>query len=187
MATYEFDGISTEQFNAQDREQNFVELYDGTLIEKAPFTVELDSKEVNLHLFIEDVDMAEFEDSTDHVITIGVVPEFDALTEKNQESVLYQFDKEDIERIKQDKTLLLHESLCYGFGIPLHTVTVKEPKDVEHTINSAIAVRHAVSGLIGFELDRRRNMIGNTGWDFLQDYCEGNIDLITSALNKCKV
>ena len=49
---YEFDGISTEQFNPQDREL-FTEYYDGTLIEKDNFTVELDSKEVKLHLYIE--------------------------------------------------------------------------------------------------------------------------------------
>ena len=30
MATYEFDGISTEQFNEQDKTEKFYEMYDGT-------------------------------------------------------------------------------------------------------------------------------------------------------------
>lgn len=35
--------------------------------------------------------------------------------------------------------------------------------------------------LIGFELDRYVNRIGNTGWDFLSDYCEDQ-DLIKLAI-----
>lgn len=167
---FEFDGISTEQFNEQDREK-FFEYYDGTLIEKIPFEVELEDKTVLLHLFIEDIDMSEFEDTEDHIITIGVVPSFSSLSENHQEDILSQFDKDEQERIKSYNQDLLHEAMCYGFGIPLHSVTVKNIDEVEHTINSAIAVRSAVSGLIGFELDRTRNRIGNTGWDFLDDYC----------------
>ena len=56
--TYEFDGISTEQFNPQDR-QNFMEYeFENLLIEKSAFTVELENKEVQLHLYIKDIDMS---------------------------------------------------------------------------------------------------------------------------------
>ena len=62
MPKYECKGMSTEQFNPQDREK-FWELYNGTLIEKEPLTVWLDDKEVKLHLYIEDVDMSEYDDT----------------------------------------------------------------------------------------------------------------------------
>lgn len=183
MAKYEFDGISTENFNPEDI-KGFEECYDGTLIEKRPFEVELEEKNINLHIFIQDTDMSEYEDSEDHVITLGVVPNFDSLSEKHQEDILSQFIEEDRDRLKEDKETLIHEGLCYGFGVPLHTVTVK-PEEVEHTINSAIAVRSGVSGLIGFELDRPRNMMGSTGWDLLDDYC-CDIDFIKATMDRYK-
>ena len=177
--TYEFSGISTEQFNPQDREL-FTEYYDGTLIEKDNFTVELDNKEVKLHLYIEPIDMSEYEDTDDQIISIGVVPAFESLSEKHQQDILGQFTEEDQEYFKNHTDELLQDSISYGFGITLRSVTVKE-NDVENKINSAIAVRSAVSGLIGFELDRYVNRIGNTGWDFLADYCNDE-DPVKKAL-----
>ena len=181
MPKYEFKGMSTEQFNPQDREK-FWELYNGTLIEKEPLTVWLDDKEVKLHLYIEDVDMSEYDDTEDHVISIGVVPSFDCLSEKNKENILGQFADDERESISKDTIGLLQESMCYGFRIDLRSETV-QPDEVEHKIDCAIAVRHAVSGLIGFELDRCVNRIGNTGWDFLSDYCE-DADRIKIALDR---
>ena len=178
---YEFDGISTEQFNEQDR-QNFMEYNEEYLIDKTPFTVELDDKEVQLHLYIEDLDVAEYGDGTDeHIISIGVVPAFESLSAKHQEDILSQFTDEDREFYKNNTDCLLFDSITYGFGITLRSETVKNPDDVEYKVNSAIAVRSAVSGLIGFELDRYMNRIGNTGWDFLSDYCM-DVDLIKTAM-----
>ena len=177
---YEFDGLKTEQFDPQDREQ-FHEGYNGILIDPESFTVELENKEVELHLYIEDIDMSEYEDTQDHYVTLGVIPSFKSLSESNQQTILNQFQEDERESIKADTMGLLQECKCYGFEVPLHTVTVKDPNEVEHVINSAIAVRFGVSGLIGFELDRPRNRIGNTGWDLLEDYCD-DIDLIKVAL-----
>ena len=181
MAKYEFDGISTEQFNESDMEK-FTESYDGTLIENDSFTVELEDKNVELHIYIEDIDMSEYEDSENHVITIGVVPNFNSLSEKHQEDILSQFIEEDRQYFKEHTDELLMDNISYGFGVPLHTVTV-QPDEVEHTIKSAMAVRSGVSGLIGFELDRPRNMIGSTGWDLLDDYC-CDIDFINKTLSR---
>ena len=182
MSKFEFDGISTEHYNPQDREL-FTENYDGTLIENKSFTVELDNKDVQLHLFIEDIDMSEYEDTQDHVITIGVVPSFDSLTTEHQQDILNQYMEDDREGMLENKDALITDILSYGFSVPLHTVTIKNPNEVEHAIDSAIAVRFGVSGLIGFELDRPRNRIGNTGWDLLSDYCEG-VDSVQVALNR---
>ena len=181
MAKYEFNGITTEQFNPQDREK-FWELWNETLIEKEPFTVWLDDREVKLHLYIEDVDMSECDDTEDHVISIGVVPAFDCLSEKNKESILGQFMDDERESISKDMPTLLQESICYGLSIPLRSETV-QPDEVEHKIDCAIAVRQGISGLIGFELDRCVNLIRNTGWDFLSEYCE-DADRIKIALDR---
>lgn len=178
---YEFDGITTESL-VEPSTEDFYEMYNETLIEKKPFTVELDDKEIELHLFIEDTDMAEYEDTENHIITIGVVPAFKSLSKDHQDDILNQYDiAEDREKLKEDIAWQLEDAISYGFGLPLRTVTVTNPDDVEYTIKSAIAVRHAVSGLIGFELDRYMNRIGNTGWDFLADYCTDK-DLLQMAM-----
>lgn len=179
---YEFDGISTEYYNPQDKD-NFVEYFDGMFIEKSNFTVELEDKEVKLHLYIQDTDLSEFEDSTDHVISIGVVPSFESLSKEKQQSILDQFSPEEQESIKSDAIGLLFEVVNYGYCITLHNVTVSDTDKIEHTIESAIAVRSAVSGLIGFELDKMVNRIGNTGWDYLDDYCCDK-DILQVALSR---
>ena len=178
---YEFDGISTETCTEQDNK--FVEVYESTLISKEATTVELDDKEVQIHVYIEDTDMSEYEDTQEHYITMGVVPSFNSLSEKHQQDILSQFSEEEQGYIKQDTYTLLNEAICYGFAIPLHTVKVENPDDVEHTIQSAKAVHTGVTGLIGFELDKHVNRIGNTGWDFLDDFCNDK-DIIKLALNR---
>lgn len=175
---YEFAGMSTEQY---EDIKEFIEYHDnGLIIETVPFTVELEDKEVELYLYIEDLDMAEFDTVTDHIVSIGVIPSFDSLSEKNKESILNQFMPEDRERMLEDKEGLLFDIFLYGFHIGLRCETIKE-EDAEKTVESAIAVRRAVSGLIGFELDRHMNRVGNTGWDFLDSYCTDK-DLLQMAL-----
>lgn len=176
---FEFNGIST---NGEPNKDLFVEMYNGTLLKNDTFTVELDDKDVELHTYIEDIDMAEYDsDSTDHIISIGVVPTFKSLSKKHQERILEQFMPEDRELLSN--AALTHEGLLYGFGITLHSVTVKDLDKVEHTIDSAVAVHGAVEGLIGFDLDRYQNRIGSTGWDYLNDYCN-DVDLVQVALGR---
>lgn len=178
MSKFEFSGISTEQY---EDIKEFIEYQDqGLIIETVPFTVELENKEVELYLYIEDLDMSEYDTVTDHVISIGVIPSFDSLSKDNQEKILDQFMPEDRERMLEDKEGLLFDIFLYGFHLGLRSETVKQ-EDAEKTFESAIAVRRAVSGLIGFELDRHMNRIGNTGWDFLDSYCTDK-DLLQMAL-----
>lgn len=181
MSKFEFDGMSTD--NYVDIKE-FLEYQDRELIiETVPFTVELENKEVELYLYIEDLDMSEYDTSTtDHVISIGVIPSFDSLSEKNKEVILEQFMPEDRERMLEDKESLLFDIFFLGMHVLLKAETVNE-SEAEHKVESAIACRHAVSGLIGFELDRYMNRIGNTGWDFLNNFCEDK-DLIITALTR---
>ena len=65
----------------------------------------------------------------------------------------------------------------------MRSVTVTNENEVEHVIKSAKATYTAVTGLIGFELDKMRNRIGNTGWDLLDEYCN-DADILQVALNR---
>ena len=182
---YKFSTMTAEQFNEQDMD-NFTNYFDTVWISKEPFTVELDTKDIKLHLFIEYLDMSEcIADCNTQDVSIGVIPTFDSLSKKHQDSILNQFTAEEQEHYKANPTALLYDIMCYGFKITLHTETTEDLNKVDHLIKSAVAVSPCVSGLIGFDLDRMFNRIGNTGWDFLSDYCEG-ADLLKLATDRYK-
>ena len=180
---YKFSTMTTEQFNEKDMD-NFTNHYDTIWISKEPFKVQLDTKEIELHLFIEYLDMSEcIADCNTQEISIGVIPTFNSLSDKHKNDLLRQFTEEDREQYKANPTSLLYDILVYGLKITLHTETTEDLNKVDHLIKSAVAVSPCVSGLIGFDLDKMQNRIGNTGWDFLSDYCEG-ADLIELAMDK---
>ena len=177
---YSFDGMST---NCEPQENEFTELDHEITITNSPFKVELKNKEVELYLYIEYLNMSEYDNSQEHVITMGVIPSFKDLSEKHQDNILSQYDTEDIERIKADNLQLIEETYNYGYYIPLHSVTTTNENEVEQIIKSAKATHMAVTGLIGFELDHMRNGIGNTGWDMLDDFCN-DADIVQLALSR---
>ena len=180
---YKFSTMTTEQFNEKDMD-NFTNHFDTIWISKEPFKVQLDKKEIELHLFIEYLDMSEYTaDCNTQEISIGVIPTFNSLSDKHKNDLLSQFAEEDREQYKANPTTLLYDIMCYGFKITLHTETTEDLNKVDHLIKSAVAVSPCVGGLIGFDLDRVFNRIGNTGWDFLSDYCEG-ADLIELAMDR---
>lgn len=180
---YKFSTMTAERFDEKDMD-NFTNHFDTIWISKEPFKVELDTKEIELHLFIEYLDMSEcIEDCNTQEISIGVIPTFNSLSDKHKNDLLSQFAKEDREQYKANPTALLYDILCYGFKITLHTETTENLNKVDHLIKSAVAVSPCVSGLIGFDLDKMQNRIGNTGWDILSDYCEG-ADLIKLATDR---
>lgn len=179
---YEFSSMKTNMLTDKTK-QEFEEYYAGLWINTRPFKVELDTKEVDLHVYIDITDMSEFtDDSNERIVTLGVIPSFDSLTDSCQETILNQFTDEDRERFLKDKECLLMDILHYGYALQLYNETVKSD-NLRDTIDSAMAVSPCVSGLIGFNLDRMFNRIGNTGWDFLRDYCEG-ADLIKLAMDR---
>lgn len=177
---YRFDTMTTEQFNEKDMD-NFENYFDHVWISKKPFTVQLDSKDVELHLFIEHLDMSEcIADCNTQEVLIGVIPSFNSLTNKYKQTILSQYKKENQDSLKANQKALLYDIILYGFSLTLHTDTTQDINEVDHLIKSAIAVSTCVNSLIGFELDRMCNGIGNTGWDFLSEYCEG-VDLLQLA------
>ena len=182
---YKFSTMIAEQFNEQNMD-NFTNYFDTLWISKEPFKVELDTKEIELHLFIEYLDMSEYTaDCNTQEISIGVIPTFDSLSDEHKNQILSQFTAEDLKTYKANPTALLYDILTYGFKLTLHTETTEDLNKVDHLIKSAVAVSPSVSGLIGFDLDRMFNRIGNTGWDFLSNYCE-NANLIQLAMDRYK-
>lgn len=180
---YNFDGIQTDK---EPDNNEFINFYDNLFIVKEPFTVYMgdDDKEVKLHTVIEDIDMYDYEDSTNHIITISVIPDFDSLSEKNKENILSQFSDDDRENMLKDKDSLLYDIYSYGFNVPIREVNTT-PEQSGYVIDSAKAVYFGIQGLIGFELDKCKNRLGNTGWDMLDDFCN-DVDLIKSALARYK-
>ena len=55
---YKFSTMTAERFNEQDMD-NFTNHFNTIWISKEPFIVELDTKKIKLHLFIEYLDMSE--------------------------------------------------------------------------------------------------------------------------------
>ena len=180
---YKFSTMTAERFNEQDMD-NFTNHFDTIWISKEPFTVELDTKKIKLHLFIEYLDMSEcIADCNTQEVSIGIVPTFDSLSEEHKNQILSQYTADEKERMLANPAALLYDILVYGYKIALHTETTEDLNKVDHLIKSAVAVSPCVSGLIGFDLDRVFNRIGNTGWDFLSNYCE-NANLVQLAMNK---
>lgn len=179
--TYKFSTMTTEQFDEQDMNK-FENYFNQVWIGKEPFTVQLGSKEIKLHLFVEHIDLSEYmEDTKTQEISIGIIPSFNSLTDKYKDSILNQYTKEKQDSVKDNPKALLYDIMAYGLEIILHTETTQDANEVDHLIKSAIAISPCVRGLIGFDLDRMFNMIGNTGWDFLSNYCEGT-DLLQLVL-----
>ena len=180
---YKFSTMTAERFNEQDMD-NFTNHFDTIWISKEPFTVELDTKKIKLHLFIEYLDMSEcIADCNTQEVSIGIVPTFDSLSEEHKNQILRDYTADEKERMLANPAALLYDILVYGYKIALHAETTEDLNKVDHLIKSAVAVSPCVSGLIGFDLDRVFNRIGNTGWDFLSNYCE-NANLVQLAMNK---
>ena len=181
---YEFSNMKTNTLTDEIK-QEFKKYYANIWINTHSFKVELDTKEVDLHVYISITDMSEFTyDSDEYLVTLGVIPSFNSLTDSCQKTILNQFTDEDRERFLKDKEHLLMEILDYGYTIQLHNEKIMSDNLID-TIDSAMAISPCIRGLIGFELDKIINKIGNTGWDLLRDFCEG-IDLIRVALGRYK-
>ena len=177
---YKFSTMTAEKFDEQDMDK-FTNYFDTTWISKEPFTVELDSKEIELHLVIEYIDMSEYiDDCNTQEVSIGVIPAFDSLSDEYKSKILSQYT---VDEKRTNPVTLLYDIMTYGLKITLHTDTTQDVNEVDHLIKSAVAVSPCVSGLIGFDLDRIINRIGNTGWDFLSSYCE-SADLLQLASDR---
>ena len=187
--TYTFDNMTTETFNEADRKEFNYEIdyidEEYTTIKTNPFVVELNNKKVKLHTYIKHIDMSEYDDSNEHIIELGVLPDFKSLSKNIKDDILSQFTDDDKEYYKKNTDDLLQDVMNLGYFVALHSETTTNENEVENLINSAIVVHHCVEGLIGFDLDKYQNRLGNTGWDYLESYCNGK-DLVKLAMKRFK-
>ena len=180
---YKFSSMTAERFDEKDMD-NFTNHFDTIWISKEPFKVQLDTKDIELHLFIEHEDMSGYTDNCNtQEISIGIIPALDSLSGEHKNDILSQYPAGKREKVLANPTALLYDIKGYGFGLTLHAETTEDLNEVDHLIESAVAVCPCVSGLIGFDLDRVFNGLGNTGWDFLSTFCEGT-DLFKLAMDR---
>ena len=124
------------------------------------------------------------EDTQTQEVSIGVIPSFDSLADKYKDRILSQYTEDVRGSVKNNPETLLDDIMLYDLNITLYSEITQDVNKVDHLIKSAIAVSPCVSALIGFDLDRTLNIIGNTGWDLLSDYCNG-VDLLQLTLKRC--
>lgn len=83
---YKFSSIETNILTNNTR-QEFKEYSTGPWINTHPFEIELDTKEIDLHVYIDITDMSEFtDDSDERMVTLGVIPSFNSLTDSCQKN-----------------------------------------------------------------------------------------------------
>lgn len=183
---YKFNNITTNELDKQTFNNFESGCDDHVFINKNSFTVELDTKDIELHIYIQHIDMQEFtDDDNSQVVQLGVIPSFTSLSKENQDGLLDQFMQEDRDYYMSNPDLLFDDIIGHGYTVELHCETTQDLNKVDYLIKSAMAASPSVSCLIGFELDKIINRIGNTGWDYLSSYCE-NKDLIKIVNNRYK-
>ena len=63
--------------------------------------------------------------------------------------------------------------------------TPLDTEEVKDKIKAAVASMSFYGGTCGFSLDRYQNLIGNTGWDYLNEWCK-DIDMAKVAIERWK-
>ena len=170
-----FVNISTdsEQFTLEDK---FVERYNDSgeaiYVSKRTFNHVEDGLSFRYKYLVEVCDMREISGDNKVGVNLYIVPTFQSLSEKNRGF----FDGKP--NPKHDITDEIHRYGCSVFmGGESFDMDEETPWDederIAEALNTAANVFETINSLRGFYLDRVQNGIGNTGWDFLKDYING--------------
>lgn len=73
--------------------------------------------------------------------------------------------------------------LSYGCGVLMGMESVKSDVIEDVYLNEIATATECVDSLRGFYLDRYQDKMGATGWDYLEDYINGD-DAVKRALNR---
>ena len=185
---YQFGGYSTDSIDTDSTFQEYEEGDSFFYIENDIHECEISNKKVKYQIVIENLD---FHQSTGekngdrYIVTLFLVPIFKSLSKSYKQSILDEFNEEEQKYYNKNYDMLTRDIFDYGFNIPLETQSARTEKEAEKLVEIAKAIIPCVTGLIGFVLDAPRNMIGNTGWDFLEDYCSDK-DLLKLAMKRCQ-
>lgn len=103
---------------------------------------------------------------------LEVVPMPNSLHQKHLEDVLdmdgYTIDDVDLTDTNQ-VNFLLNSIYQYGLSVNVGNEVVKGEHDMDAIANKCANIIPTIQILFGFYMDRKWNMIGNDGWDIIQD------------------
>jgi hypothetical protein len=181
---HEIFGISTDMDIKFD--EKFEVIYDSgeTMIaqSKETFTHEEEGLNFKYKYVIEVADGNTWDGENNYYIELSVVPTFDSLCNKKKE---YLLDSACVEECDVNIYDVFNEgySLFIGYEkYPTNDIPMDEHKEVTSALDSIASVFETINAIRGFYFDKYVNRIGNTGWDFLNDFIN-DIPFIDS-LNK---
>ena len=130
-------------------------------------TKKLNNGEFDYWLFVEFINMEDATGDTSqgkYMVTIDAV----APGVVEREDIKEAFESLGFEKVPKDKLKVAIALQQYGVKATLWS---KMGNNAEKLMQEAREETDKISSLFGFYMDRRLNMIGNTGWDFIR----GNI------------
>ena len=173
---YNFAGVSTDE-HRYTLEDKFVERYndggEAYYVSKQTFNHVEDGLSFRYKYVIEVMDFREFCDEDKVTVNLMIVPTLQSLSEKNRKSVVDQFGDdiptfditEDIARYGLQVALGGEE-----FEVDDEDSDWEDREEIRECLNGIANIFETINSMRGFWLDRIQNGIGNTGWDFLNDY-----------------
>ena len=185
---HEIFGISTDMDIKFD--EKFEVIYDSgeTMVaqSKETFTHEDDGLKFNYKYVIEIQDGNTCDGEDDYFIDLMVVPTYDSLGNKHKKCVLEYGSVEECDVNIYD---VVTEGFSLSIGsksLPTDGTPMDEHEGVLSVLDSIASVFELINSMRGFYFDRYVNRMGNTGWDFLNDYIN-DIPFTDSLMKRYKV
>lgn len=132
--------------------------------------VGLSEKDIEVWVALKVTDLSEFMSSDDYkederfVVEVICVPTPESLTESARESVTYGDDFEPN----------IYDIDSYGYSVSLWQQACAEG-EVEGVLEKAAEDAKGIKTMIGFNLDKPYNRMGDDGWSILESACEGKV------------
>ena len=185
---HEIFGISTDMDIKFD--EKFEVIYDNSermiAQSKETFTHEEEGFNFKYKYVVDVIDGCTWDGEDVYYIDFVLVPTYDSLGEKHKKSVLSSacVDECDVN---------IYDVLADGVSLFLgsetfstNDVPMDENEEVMGALDSIASVFELINSIRGFYFDRYVNKIGNTGWDFLNDYIN-DIPFTDSLMKRYKV
>lgn len=83
----------------------------------------------------------------------------------------------------EESEITPYDIFSYGCAVLMGTENVNSDVIEDVYINEIATITGSIDRLRGFYLDKYQNRIGSTGWDYLEDYINGE-DAVQKALNR---
>ena len=181
---HNFSMISSNNDADFDNEFTRLSEYDGEMIavSKGIYQCFLGSKTIKYRIGVEVMDSSEIPDNDEAEIYVSLflVPAFTCLCKEKREAIMNSFGL-DAAAYKSDPDIYFHDAIEYGMTVLLEHRSYEydaldldsREKVVTDVLGDIASTYSAITGMIGFWLDRCVNRIGETGWDWLRILCNG--------------